>query len=172
MQRPGNTIVEVLLAIGIASIVVASVGNLIVAVNRVDRTSAHRDQALGYAREALEVVAAIADGEFARTTNCGTTGYGAVPTGYNSCWSACPTSGCSAVYHVEKNLSGDWEILAGNELVPANNDFTRTIVLAPVDSDHNVKKVTSTVSWTERNQPRTVIQETIVSGWKNNPTAP
>lgn len=163
--RSGNTIVEALLAIGIASIVVTTVGSLIIAVNRVDRTSAHKDQAVSYAREALEIVSLIASDEFSSTTGC------TPQAGYTSCWVQCPQNVCAASYQIATSGS-TWTLTSGEQNLGTNPTFTRSITIAAVGGDENVKRVTVDVSWTERSQPKTVTQETIVTGWQDNPSAP
>ena len=160
MQRQGNTIIEVLLAIAIAAIVVASVSNLVVAVNRIDRSSANKDQALAYAREALDVTANIASTEFGRNSGC--TAANTLP-GYTSCWVSCPLSGCSASYHLSNSPS--WHLVAGSETVGTTPAFTRAITVTD-NGNANNKTVSVDVSWAERGQTKHVIEQTVITGWK------
>lgn len=168
-RRPGNSIVEVLLAIGIASIVIASVGSLIVSVNRVERASAHRDQAVALAREALEISASIAPEAFAcvpAATACPCT----PQPGYTSCWSPCPVTvpGCTAasVFHPVTS-GGTWQFAAGAESLGSTPAFTRQVAFEPIDADQGLKRVTATVAWEEHGRSSQVVQQTILSGWKN-----
>lgn len=163
-QRSGNAIVEVLVGISIAALIIVSVGNLVTSVNRTDKAAANKNQALAYARENLEVMAAIAKGEFQCTVgNPGCTC--TAQTGYTTCWQACPiTSGCAATYHIA-NSSG-WHLVNGSETVGTAPVYTRSLTLTSIGGNTNLKNVTVTMSWTESGRTRTVTETTLLSGWK------
>jgi len=146
----GNTIVEVLIAVGILGILVASIGNLVVSVNRIDRVSAHKDQAIAYARETLETLAATANATFSCSSGA-CAGLCTPRPGYTSCWKPCTTAVCQPA----------------TQIVGTNPVFNRIVALTDQVGDTNIKHATVEVTWQDRGQTKSVRQETLLTGWKN-----
>lgn len=163
MKRSGNSIVEVLVGISIAALLIVSIGNLVSGVNKTGKVAANKTQALAYARESLEVMAAIARTEF--ECSVGSAGCTCAPqSGYVTCWQTCPLTvpACSATYHLTSG-SGAWHLAAGSE---AAGNYTRLLSVTSIGGNSNLKNIIATVSWTESTRTRTVTQSTVLSGWK------
>src|SRR5690242_20686400 len=140
MPRRGSMIIEVLLAIAVAGIVIASISNLVVSVDRVDRTSAHKDQAIGYARQSIETLDALVDAMFA-CSGASCSGFCIPRQGYSSCWKPCTPAICQP----------------SPESITINGiTFQRTITITDQTSpaDSNVKNVIAQVTWSEHGQPK------------------
>jgi len=168
-QHSGFSIIEVMLALGMATVVILSVGNTLIANQHVVVGSLVREQALNLARQTLEQVQQVKDQAFGCSVASGQCHKGTqscTPNpGYTSCWLAQPvdTNGDAVVgptYHVD---STTMEIKNDGDAV---NQFTRTITFAS-SGDDNVKMVTVDVSWTESGVVRHTTLATEITAWKN-----
>ncbi|MBI4092356.1 MAG: prepilin-type N-terminal cleavage/methylation domain-containing protein [Candidatus Kerfeldbacteria bacterium] len=177
----GVSVVEVLIALSIAGIVFASIGNLVLAVQRIDHSSGLREQALAYAKQSLEVVNDIKDTAF--TCRCSTGDCTTTPghcqktsgdtqtcpllSGYTSCWTQFTNGvGSNSPLHVQ-NSGGSWKLVAGQDT--SDPTFTRELSITNQGGDSNVKQVLGTVSWNERGVAKSVALTLILTGWKNLP---
>lgn len=183
-QRPGFGVVEVLLSLGMLAIIVVAVGNSLAANDRLSVTSFNRDQALNYARQALEIVQQIKNQEFSCSlTGTNTTCNNGSPqdctplTGYTSCWSQFPTK-TGGGYWSNGPLqlvfvNPAWELQDGTETI---GPFTRSLMINNSDAscppaaapNHcNMKTVAATVAWTENGATKNVTLSTEITGWQN-----
>lgn len=138
----GVSVIEVLIALGMGAIIIASVGNALLSVKRVGSESAHREQAVAYAQQALEVVNEQRNTLFPKCNGtpgiC--TGGGqscTIQLGYTSCWLSLPG-------------------VVGVPL-PAVDPFTRVVTVKDSkqgdtgNNDSNVKQVEARVFWKKDN---------------------
>ena len=152
-NQRGVSVIEVLIALGMAGVIIASVGNVLLSVKRISAESANKERATEYAREALEIVAEQQGALFSCSTTAGPCACTPL-TGYTSCWPSYNGAVTASFPAID----------------PA---FTRTVTVGDWKrgdtgvSDTNVKKVTSAVSWVERGQTKSVTLTSILSAWKN-----
>lgn len=187
--------VEVLIALSMGGILVASIGGVLASVHNNDVTSELREKALGYARQSLEIVTEIKNQEFAcECTSSGgqdiCTGHTCtkssdgqsctLPSAYTSCWNQYGHGLVSnSPLHIVSGGSG-WQLAAGNETISADPIFSRDITIVNLQRDangnivesggtvdSNTKQVTVTISWTERGNPKDVSLSTILTAWEN-----
>lgn len=162
----GVSVVEVLIALGMAGIIISSVGGVVLSIERIDRDNALKESAIEYARQSLEIVGEQRNTLFACSCNsggdcsvagkCTKAGIGTcdLASGYTLCWPSFNgevTAGLPAVdpRYTRKVTAENWQ----------RGD---TGVL-----DANVKKVTATISWTDRGVTKQTVLTTVVSAWKN-----
>lgn len=188
--RRGSAVIEVLLALSLAAFLIASLGNLISSVRRLEQSSNMRQRALTHVRFALELVTNEQRRLFAcNSSNCTcsattcTRGDGQSCTlmpAYQSCWTLMPAGLVGeGPYHLAE-VSGLWQLIAGAETVPTDPDFTRSIAVqnlmrdaggALVESggttDPSTKRITVTVSWNERGVAKSLNLSTMLTAWAN-----
>ncbi len=58
-SQSGTSVIEVLIALAMVSIIIVSIGNVLSSVHARDTSTANRDRALAYAKESLDMVADI-----------------------------------------------------------------------------------------------------------------
>lgn len=164
--RPGNTILEVMVSIGVLAVATVSIGSLISSIQQSNRAVTERSQAAALAQQGLELGVALAQPSFRCTGTCS-----CVPTsGYSSCWTTCPTGipSCTAttLYHPVKIL-GTWSLATGSETVNLATSYTRELTITAVGGNDQVKNITATVHWVNHGQNRSTSVSTIVSAWQN-----
>lgn len=152
-NQRGVSVIEVMIALSMAGIIIASIGNALLSVRRMGTESANKEKAVAYAKQALEVVAERQSSLFSCST---TTGLCAcVPlTGYTSCWpsfNGAVTASFPAIdpVYTRTVTAEDWK-----------RGDTGAI-------DTNVKKIVSTITWLERGQTKSVAFTSVLSAWKN-----
>lgn len=148
---------EIIIVIGIISIAIFSLYELVLSSRSLTSRELRHTQALSLAEEGLEAVRNIRDQGW--TTNIA-------------------SLNTSATYYL--SLSGSaWGLTTTN---PGTIDgiFTRTITIASVNrdsnsnisasgtSDPNTRKVTSTVTWTDRGRARSVVVTTYITNFQEN----
>ncbi len=152
-NQRGASVIEILIALGMGAVIIASVGNVLLSVQRVSAESANKEKAVAYARQALEIVAAQQGALFSCSTTAGPCA--CVPlAGYTSCWPAYNGAVVAPFPAIDPAFTravtaADWK--RGDTGVP----------------DTNVKKIVSTVSWVERGNTKSVSLSLILSAWKN-----
>lgn len=180
-RRTGFGLIEVIIAIGMAAVIIASVGNTLAANDRLSTSSLAKEQALNYARQGIEVVQSIAQSTFGctpLTAGICPAGYSCVPlTGYTSCWTSYPDNPATVgvietgPFHLAL-VAGKWQLQANTETIGSSNEFTRSITINNLPDPagltyYNIKKVIVDVSWLDHGQPKNTTLTTIVTGWKN-----
>lgn len=177
-DRPAFGIIEVLIAVGMAAVIIVSIGSALAANDRISGTSSRREQALHYARQALEVVHQVKDQSFGcllpsdGTSPCVKDDQACTPqSSYTSCWTEFPDDPNSATHlplgplHVVL-VGSTWQFASGVDTSIA--PFSRTVTVAnPDPSDFGIKTVTVDVSWVENGHTKHVELATEVTGWKN-----
>lgn len=184
--RPGFGIIEVMIALSMATVIIVSVGNTLAANDRLSTTSLAKGQALNYARQGIEIIQQIKDQEFGCTVvspatacNNGSLDSCTALPGYSSCWSEFPVkSGGGHWSNGPLKLvarGGTWQLQDGTETIGV---FTRKIHLtnsdpscppAAVPNHCNIKTLTVEVGWTDHGQPKNTALTTLITGWKNLP---
>ena len=173
----GVSVIEVMIALGIAVIIVISVGSLIISTHNLDTEAKKQLQATGFAKQWLEVVDVKRNDYFGCT--CGSSPACQLPAqrqaaGYTSCWTQDLGSvGNSGPFHVDP-VAG----LQPNADAPAAG-FTRSMKienqLRDVTTDElgsgledpSTKRITVTVEWLRAGTTRKVELSEIVTAWKN-----
>lgn len=171
MPRRGSAVIEVLLALSLAAFLIASLGNLISSVRKLEYSGDMRERALTHARFALELVTAEQRKLFACTTGCTCT---PLP-GYTSCW----TDFTGDPLHLQLS-GGVWQLAAGAETVSSDTLFSRSISVANASRDgsgalvssggtpdSNTKLIRVTVGWNERGDAKSLSLATMLTGWAN-----
>jgi hypothetical protein len=192
-QMPsGTSVVEVVVALSLTSLLVLSVGNLLNTLHRVREGGGEREVALAAAREGLDLLASERDTFFA--CHCTSDGGPDSCTGnqctraidsqvcallpsFQSCWTQYPkalmTNGPIAL----QNTSGVWSLVAGEDTtVPGitrwvqienlQRDTSGSLVASGGTTDTNTKKMSVTAQWLERGQPKTLTISSILTGWR------
>lgn len=136
----GQSLIEVLLAVAIFSLLMGAVVLAFVDVYRGSFHASNRTDGFRMAQEGIEAVRAIRDRSFAELT-AGT--HGLALSG--SQWNFSGTSDTTAI-------------------------FSRTIEISEPDAD--TRYVTSTVSWVDGGQTRSVVLATIIKNWQKTIAAP
>lgn len=136
----GQSLIEVLLAVAIFSIVMGAIVFSFIDIYRGSFYSVNRTDGFRLAQEGIEATRAIRDRSFAELVS-GT--HGIALSGAQ--WSFSGTSDTSAL-------------------------FTRTIEIASPDVD--TRYVTSTVSWVDGGQPRSIVLATIIKNWEKSIAPP
>lgn len=163
------------MAIGMAAIVIVSVGNTLIANAHINTAALVRAQALNYARQTMEQVQQIKNQAFGCSLPSGGSGtctkddQSCTPnTGYTSCWTQYPDDPASGTHlslgplHVD---GGTLQLQNGTETV--DSKFTRGITFVNDGADVNIKTATVDVSWTENGTTKHVSLVTEITGWKN-----
>jgi prepilin-type N-terminal cleavage/methylation domain-containing protein len=180
-NQRGVSLIEVLVALTMATVVIASVANLVSAVNRLNTTSGHRETAVSYTKQTLEVMADIANAQFACRCSAGGSCAGTTCTrtadsksctlasGYTSCWTTEP-QGESGSDFALSDAGGAWDLVAtsnpNGELIGAG-PYSRKVTVTNVGGDSNVKHVVGTVTWDEAGVGKSVAFTTMLTAWKN-----
>lgn len=181
----GVSVIEVLVSLSMAAIVIASVANLVAAIGRVTTTSGNREQALAYAKQALEVVNEIKDTEFA--CNCRAGGPDApctAPTvctraadgksctltaGYTSCWTTEP-AGLSGSTFAPSDGGGSWHLVPTANPdgdVIGSTPFSWKLTFTDLGANSNTKQAVASVHWTEHGNGKDLQLTTFLTAWKN-----
>lgn len=188
VKARGSAVIEVLISLSLAAFLIAVLGNLISSTRRLETAQDFRQRALTHARESLEMITSLQHEFFACTNptpgpgNCARAD-GQVCTlapAYNSCWTeyAYNLNSNSPLHLAE--VGGNWQLVAGNEVISTDPDFTRSITILNmqrdasgqlVDSggttDFNTKKVTVSLSWQERGDAKSTEMSTMLTAWAN-----
>lgn len=169
MRRSGFSVIEVIIALGMAAVVISAVGNLTAATHRLTSSSGKEIQATAYAKQWLELISAQANQQFGCNCTAGTCSGGSPNTctiggqqcqadarpGFSSCWVAAPMDLSPFTF----TGSGPWT--ATDPAAPAG--FTRTMTISTYTGDPNEKQVTVNVAWTGGH----VQLSTLLTAWKN-----
>ena len=144
-NKKSQTILEIVLAIGIASMVLTALVILAAASVKTSNSSLRRAEASKYATAGIEAM------RYQRDTKGLTAGV------FNGCF----------------KIKSDGTLSVDTRTCPPEGDdigngFKRSIVVADYGSDGDMKKITVTVTWQEKsNTPKQVIVSTVLSKWKN-----
>jgi Tfp pilus assembly protein PilW len=182
----GISVIEVMIALGIAVIIVISVGSLIISTHSLDTEASKQLQAVGFAKQWLEVVESKSNYFFQCPVGntCGT--QSCTPrTGFNRCWVQYPppTGNCANPNFYKIAVDGTLSCVnpstdTSTDVHPAT-DFTRTMkvenqprdtttgALGSGSEDFNTKKITVTVQWQRAGSTRQVQLSEIVTAWKD-----
>lgn len=190
----GISVIEVMIALGIAVIIVISVGSLIISTHSMDTEASKQLQAIGYAKQWLEVVDVQRNDLFG--CGCGSTGTctgnsctsSVSPTlnctistqrataGFKSCWTQGIGTGVNTGPFQIPSI-GPWSLQSGPD--KSVTGFTRSMkienqlrdlttgALGSGPEDPNTKLITVTVEWQRAGTPRQVQLSEIVTAWKN-----
>lgn len=142
-QRPGMSVIEVLVALGMASILIFSVGNLVSATHRLNSASASEEKAVLVAQAQLEQLASFAND----------------PATAGSVFSAANDG--SKKYYINTT-----QLLWVLEDVTAASP-TNWITITATAGDANVQNVTSFAKWTNGTVTHQEQISTIITDWKN-----
>ena len=190
-DKKGFGIIEIVVTLGIVAVIVLAVGKSLSSVHRLYQASEFKTQALIYAQEPIEIISGLKNDIFAcsctfhscTATTCtrGSDGQSCDPIGiYTSCWTRYPIylAGYNRFY-LQKSGSL-WQLLSlapgSFESITANPNFSREIIIENLNRDSanaagtpdfNTKKVTVTVYWTERGNPKNISLSTIFTAWEN-----
>ena len=137
-NQRGVSVIEVMIAMSMAGIIIASIGNALLSVKRLGTETANKEKAVAYAQQALEVVNEQRNTLFSPcngTPGVCTSGLQScmIQSGYTSCW---------------LSLSGTVEIPQ-----PAVDPFTRVVTAKDGkqgdtgNNDPNVKQIAARVFW-------------------------
>lgn len=179
-NRKGVSVIEVLIALGMGAIIIASVGDVLLSVQRVSAESANKERAVAYAQQAIERLQASVNSlvhnpfscsVVATATSCsnGSPNPCTPVTGYSNCWSE---------YPINSSSNGPWYIddtLTWHSGVETVGVFSQSIQFTNTDPDCsvvppircNIKVATVDVSWVERMVPKVVRLSTVLTAWKN-----
>lgn len=192
MKRPGVSVIEVIVAIGLAAIVIAAIGNLIGATHRLTSTTGKEIQAAAFAREWIEVLPSQVNSFFG--CSCGTaaqpfSGTCIAPTcnrtadsqtciyrdsaGFDSCWTTQAIPNLASTDLKLVFSGGAWQLQdaasSHDQPVPG---LTRVMSITDIGSP-DIKQVTVAVCWGDNdctdpsnNRNRTQVT-TILTAWKN-----
>lgn len=177
MKRPGTSVIEVIIAIGLAAVVIAAIGNLIGATHRLTTASGKEIQAAAYAKEWIELVSVPVTTQSMFGCTCDTLGAcpGGSPNictigtqtcradsrpGFSSCWVEAPMDVGSFIF----SGSGPWTMTES-----LASGFTRTMTISNPSADFNVKKVLVEVSWQSGSTTRQTELSTFLTAWKDFP---
>lgn len=179
-HRLGISVIEVIIALGMAAIFITAIGNALANVHHLDTATAQRTQALAYAQQGIEDATSFQDSLFACTPatagNCPAT-YTCTPlTGYTSCWTAYPDDNDLTTPAVVTGpfsfayVAGKWQLQTGTVNLGVSNEYTRSIYIKNLDdpagpNNYNVKQVTAKIEWAGKS----VELSTILTGWKPIP---
>jgi type II secretory pathway pseudopilin PulG len=142
-KRPGMSVIEVLMALGMASIMIFSVGNLVTATNRLSTASTAQEQASLIAQGQLEQIMSFANN----------------PSTAGTIFSAANDG--SKKYSL--NTSGSPWTLQEVTSPPA----TAWLTLSADPTDPNIQTVTSYSEWMNGGRTNTESMTTILTDWKN-----
>ncbi|MFH0820115.1 MAG: hypothetical protein V1892_03725 [bacterium] len=190
----GYIILEVILVIGMVSLIVLSVGKILDTLIRLNKISESQSKALSFAQESLEIMNAIGPANFVCSCNLGDSCSSGTCTrasdsqpcslfaGYTSCWTAYPKDFVGQTNFYLEKVGTEWQLRVlstPSETIAADTHFTRklTIENALRDADGNIasagtpdsntKKITVKVWYSERSVVHEVALKTILTAWKN-----
>lgn len=185
---------EVILVIGMISLIVLSVGKILDTLTRLNKISESQSKALGFAQESLEIMNAIGPENFVCSCNLGDNCFSdtcvrtsdnqscGLFAGYTSCWTAYPKDFVGQTNFYLEKVGGQWELralAAPSETIAADTNFTRKLTIENVlrnadgniasagTPDANTKKITVKVWYSERGAVHQVALKTILTAWKN-----
>ncbi len=156
LRRPGVSVIEVIIALSLAAVVIAAVGNLVSATHRLTTSSAKEIQATAFAKQWSEVMSNQAKNFFS-----GSACSPRASAGFTTCWNLNPPSTGSCVspnfYKQHMDNAGVWTLLCSNPATtsfPGDQDFypalgfTRkmTIVTLPRNSDGSLNISGTTIT--------------------------
>ncbi len=145
-NKKGISVIEVLISIGMAGVMIVSIGMSMSAIQRLNKSSSYKEQALAYAKESIETITEQQQTLFGCDTTAGPCSCSPLP-GYTSCWVDNPA-------------------VASEGQIP-NTVFTKKVTVENIAGDLNRKKITTEISWTEKNNTKTTRFSTIITAWKN-----
>lgn len=190
----GYIILEVILVIGMISLIVLSVGKILDTLIRLNKISESQSKALGFAQESLEIMNAIAPLSFVCSSNLGDSCSSGTCTsasdsqscslfaGYTSCWTNYPRNFVGQTNFYLEKVGSEWQLRAlstPSETIAADTRFTRKLTIGNVlrDADGNIsasgtpdpntKKITVKVWYNERGVVHEIALKTILTAWKN-----
>lgn len=179
-NNQGTILLEVLICIGIAVVLIFSIGKALAATHRLDTASSEKEMALAYARQSMEIMAEIKNNEFACVCNTinppihctekktgNTCLCNSLLPGYTSCFVSSPGESTTTGPFQLALQSNQWVLVSGIETIAENPAFTRQIHIENISGDPNRKKVSVTVHWTEQNQSKETSLSTILTAWEN-----
>lgn len=184
-NQGGIGILEVIIAVGMATVLITSIGGALGANHRLTAAAEAKTDALAKAQEAIEIVTVIQHEAFGCSGAAGTTctaddDQTCEPRdGYSSCWTAMPRNASGSLPNEPLRVmpvgSTSWEL---EKIIGTPADFTPVISIKNlcrnVDGeltpscdtpDTNTKEVTVTVSWEESS----ISLSTILTAWENKP---
>jgi len=154
----GFTIVEIIVVVAVIIAAFTAVLGFFTFEAKVAGRSRMRLQAISFMEEAMEAVRNFRD-----NTSWSSAGIGSLTVGVD--------------YHPASSSAG-WDIISGNETI---NEFTRAIVFNEVsrDANHNIesaynpgnddddtRKITVTMSWTDRQGSASESLATYITNWR------
>ncbi len=184
----GISVIEVMIALGIAVIIIISVGSLIISTHSLDTEASKQLQAIGYAKQWLEVVDVKRNAYFGCTCGSSAACQLSAPrqaAGFTSCWVQYPPLTGNCVGPNFYKIAADGALSCVNPSTDTSTDvhptpdFTRTMkienqlrdtatgALGSGAEDSNTKKITVTVEWQRAGSTRRVELSEIVTAWKN-----
>lgn len=178
-QRPGLSVIEVILALGMIVVIAAATSNLLGAIHRTNTASSQKAQALELAREQLDIVNNNRQKLFGCSVSLGGTITGPTCTiggqhcdplpGYSSCW--VPHPGNTTDLFNLSFTAPNWTLpqCPLNVCPPDSNGFVREISITNQvgPTDPNVKTITATIKPPSGGSE--VKLTTVITGWKNVP---
>lgn len=191
-SQRGSSVIEVLIALAMAGIIVVSIGKVLTTVHSRDLNTALQERGIAHAKESLEILSSIQNTSFActcSTDSCASSvctkssdGQTCALAGlYTSCWTTYPDGLTSLTPLHLVHTGTEWVLADGAEQIPADPLFTRTITIINVlrgsngdivesggTVDPSTKKITTQVSWLDRNgQQKDIELSTLLTGWQN-----
>lgn len=184
----GISVIEVMIALGIAVIIVISVGSLIISTHSLDTEATKQLQAVGFAKQWLEVVDVQRNALFgcscgaapcaSCTASDGQTCAPQTTKGYRSCWVSAPLALAGTTQFRLTPSGGSWLLQAGTDtpatgftrsmaIVNLQRDAAGAIVATGGTEDFGTKQVTVTVQWLRAGTTRQVEFSEIVTAWKD-----
>ncbi len=155
MKQGGFTIVEIIVVVGVIIAAFTAILGFFVFEAKIAERGRTRLEAISFIEESIEAVRNFRDNTSWASTGIGTLGIG-------------------SDYHPASSSTG-WDIISGNETI---NGFTRNIVFDRVYrdvndnisgsgvEDSNTRKVTVTISWTDRQGSANEDLVTYITNWR------
>jgi len=161
-SEEGVGLVELLVAVGVSSVLIIGVMALIAMAIRFNIIGEHKLMAVSFAQEGMEATQNVRDDDWTNISGLAT--------------------GPGNPFH-PTIVAGDWQLVAGVDDPDGSGVFTRSIVVEQVwrddlngdivvpgtpgsSIDPETRQVTTEVSWNEESGPREVTQETYLSDWQ------
>lgn len=167
------TLVEVVLAIALLSLVLTMVAGFVITGIRVNTANVHQLQATYLAEEGLEMVRNIRDSNWWQnvawntTLAPGTYVVGFYDFGTPSWQLTAITDPDLESYLYEDTVNG--VAVLTHDPVGTQSAFRRFIEITDVDSTDGIIDVSSTVEWNERGTERKMVLSTSLTDWKGGP---
>ena len=172
-KRSGFMIVEILISLALAGLLIVTVVSVLAASRRLQNEGKLRQQALDYAREAVELISDIQHDEFIKP---GTTACTPMP-GYTTCWTdvgwglnSAPLKlvGAGASWQLSAIVSGD-EGFPNCIKISSAPAIYRSIKIDNIGSarPNDVKRVTVDAWWGSCSSNKKITLSTILTAWKN-----